>query len=542
MKGPNHSPPESWEQEREQLIRANAELEDQLARLAVENARLRHKTEQFDKLVVRNAYLEERLTKLEAERQEQSEMLVAMNDEFEALKRQVFGRKSEKIPPLKNEVRKRTGKKPDPAKAAERRRQNKDQKKKKAPKERIDHPVDRGGPECPECGREREDFRPVGEGHKTERWEYVPGYFRLEEHYAEVLSCPCGEHMVTAEGPAQAYDGAQYGPGFISHLLVSRSLDTITFGTLERQFARLEIPIAKATLVGLFHRSANQLGPLAERILELVRQQSVVMADETRMKMQHKDETGKDGTGYFWAFLANNLVGYRFSPTRSGETPRELLEGTSGTLVVDAYSGYNQVTGPKSRKRAGCLAHVRRKFFDALKTAPEAQTAMDFIHDLYVIEHDALEAGIVRKPQHLELRKKESTPIMEKFREWLADQKDRHLPKGAMGKAISYTINNWEALTQFLKSEQTPLDNNQSERALRVIALLRKNSLHVGHDDAGRNMAIVMTLAVTCKANGVNPQEYFADVLIRLQKHPDSRIDELLPHNWKPLDKPNDTS
>jgi len=348
--------------------------------------------------------------------------------------------------------------------------------------------------------------------------------------------------MVTAPGPVQAYEGAQYGPGFMSHLLVARTLDTTTFGCMERQFARLDIPIAKATMVGLFHRSAQCLSPLADRILELVRQHTVVLADETRMKMQLKFETGKDGTGYVWAFLADKLVAYRVSPSRSGETPRQVLEGTPGTLVVDAYSGYNQVTGPDSRKRAGCWAHVRRKFFDALSTAPEAQVAMDLILDLYQVEHDAQEEGVVRKPEHLQLRRERSKPVVKKLKLWLEEQKGLHLPKGAMGKAISYALNNWKALCQFLKSEQTPIDNNASERALRVIALLRKNSLHVGHDDAGNNLAVAMTLAATCEANGVNPQAYFADVLPRLQTHPDSRIDELLPQNWKPPEKTADTS
>ena len=277
-----------------------------------------------------------------------------------------------------------------------------------------------------------------------------------------MLACPCGEHMVTAPGPVQAYEGAQYGPGFMSHLLVARTLDTTTFGCMERQFARLDIPIAKATMVGLFHRSAQCLSPLADRILELVRQHTVVLADETRMKMQLKFETGKDGTGYVWAFLADKLVAYRVSPSRSGETPRQVLEGTPGTLVVDAYSGYNQVTGPDSRKRAGCWAHVRRKFFDALSTAPEAQVAMDLILDLYQVEHDAQEEGVVRKPEHLQLRRERSKPVVKKLKLWLEEQKGLHLPKGAMGKAISYALNYWTALTHFLKSEQTPIDNNAS--------------------------------------------------------------------------------
>jgi len=123
---------------------------------------------------------------------------------------------------------------------------------------------------------------------------------------------------------------------------------------------------------------------------------------------------------------------------------------------------------------------------------------------------------------------------MDQFHEWLTDQKPRHLPGGPMGKAISYALNNWDALGQFLKSEQTPIDNNQSERALRIVALHRKNSLTVGHDEAGQNHARILTLVATCEANGVNPQQYLADILLRIQTHPRAHIDELLPWNWEP--------
>jgi len=158
----------------------------------------------------------------------------------------------------------------------------------------------------------------------------------------------------------------------------------------------------------------------------------------------------------------------------------------------------------------------------------------DLILELYIVEHDAKTQGVVRKPELLKMRKQRSAPVMARFHKWLNEQQDLHLPGGPMGKAISYALNNWDALGQFLKSEQTPIDNNQSERALRIVALHRKNSLAVGHDDAGENHPRILTLVANCEANGVNPQQYLADVLLRIQTHPSSGIDELLPWNWKP--------
>ncbi len=123
---------------------------------------------------------------------------------------------------------------------------------------------------------------------------------------------------------------------------------------------------------------------------------------------------------------------------------------------------------------------------------------------------------------------------MEEVRAWLDTEQPRHLPNGPMGEAIRYAINQWDALTLFLEDGHLPVDNNASERALRICALGRKNFLFVGHDQAGENLAGLYSLIATCEVNGVNPVEYLADVLIRVQTHPASRIDELLPHNWTP--------
>ena len=141
-----------------------------------------------------------------------------------------------------------------------------------------------------------------------------------------------------------------------------------------------------------------------------------------------------------------------------------MLGGTNGTLVVDAYTGYNKVTGPEGRTRAGCMAHVRRKFFDAFKGGhEEAKIALDYILDLYHVEHDAREMGKIRTPEHLAMRKARSGPVMEHFHEWLLCNEGKYPPKGGMGGVVRYALNNWSALNEFLKSEQLPLDNNQSE-------------------------------------------------------------------------------
>jgi transposase len=157
---------------------------------------------------------------------------------------------------------------------------------------------------------------------------------------------------------------------------------------------------------------------------------------------------------------------------------------------------------------------------------------MNFILDVYRIERAALDADLLGSPEHLELRQTESRAVMGDFKTWLDEEAPRHPPKSPLGEAISYALGQWVALTLFLTDPHLPIDNNASERALRVAALGRKNFLFVGTDEAGENLAGLYSLIATCEVNGVNPVAYLADILLRVQTHPASRIDELLPHNW----------
>jgi len=255
-----------------------------------------------------------------------------------------------------------------------------------------------------------------------------------------------------------------------------------------------------------------------------------VNADETTVKVQQKDECR---TGYMWTFRADSLISYVFAPSRSGDTPQAILGGTQGALVVDAYSGYNKVASVSGRLRVGCWAHVRRKFYDALEKCPEARDAIDIILALYRVEHEAKASNIVRTPQHQALRLEKCPPILNEFKDWLESHSGTVLPKSPLGAAIGYALNQWDTLQHFVNDVNLPLDNNAAERALRQIALGRKNFLFVGHDDAGANLAGLYSLAATCEANNVNPEAYFADVLLKLDSQPQKLIDELLPHRWK---------
>jgi transposase len=198
------------------------------------------------------------------------------------------------------------------------------------------------------------------------------------------------------------------------------------------------------------------------------------------------------------------------------------------------YTGYNEVTTTGGRTRAACLAHARRRFFEALPYAPEARTALELIRDVYVVEHDAKADGIAGTDAHRQLRRARSKPIMGRLHAWIQERANQYAPKSPMASAVRYALNNWQELTRFLDDARIPPDNNRSESALWIVALGRKNFLFVGHEDAGENLAGLYSLVATCEANEVEPISYLTDVLGRLGSHPAAALDELLPRKWRP--------
>ena len=197
------------------------------------------------------------------------------------------------------------------------------------------------------------------------------------------LVCSCG---CFAKGalPPRVVEGGLYGPGLHAHVAVAKCADSLPLDRQARAFKRAGVPLSKSTLCDIFHRDAALLEPIARRILELVAGSSHINADETSIKVQSRKECRR---AFMWDFIAAEpdytMVAYRFSPSRSGQTPIDVLGETTGVLQVDGYTGYNQVTTPGKRKRVGCWAHARRKFFAALETTPDAaQHAIDLIREV----------------------------------------------------------------------------------------------------------------------------------------------------------------
>ena len=456
------------------------------------------------------------------------ERMSKLEQENELLKKTLYGRRSErgKMPRVK------TGESPTPEEVQATRKERAEAKA-QTPTVRVEHKVPDALRKCTACGRT--DLAPMGAGKCTFVWEFVPAKFVRLEHVQEVLRCPCGGCVVTAPGAPKVVEKGKYGASFLAHIAVAKCADHLPIYRLEKELARKGAPVARSTMNELLHRTSALLAPVWTRLLDVIRTRDIVLADETRLRIL-KDASGKPKTGFVWTFGAADErggfdVAYHFADSRSGATPKALLEGTKGVLLVDGYSGYNDVENVSSRRRAACLAHARRYFFDALKTAAIAQEALDIITELYRVEHDAKAQGL-STDSHLEFRKLRAGPIREKFKDWLDEQQPRHPPKSPLGAAIRYTLAQWQELGVFLEDARVPLDNNASERSLRRIALGRKNYLFVGDVESGKSLAGLYSLVATCESRGINPFDYLADVLTRVQDHPAKAIDELLPAQW----------
>jgi len=332
----------------------------------------------------------------------------------------------------------------------------------------------------------------------------------------------------------------------MAHVLVSKYLDGLPLYRLSGILAREGVEIERQTLADWVGHGAWWLRPLAAAIGAYALAQGVIWTDDTLIRVLAPGR-GKTRIGRFWvdAFDPRPWGGtgppaafYCYSPDRKGERPREHLAGYAGWLHADAYAGYDALTTGKGGKpprirHVACMAHARRELFKVYEStrSPIAEEALRRIGELYAIE--AAINGQSAEQRHA-ARQAQSKPLLEALHAWMLQQRRRLSGKSTLGKALQYALNRWDALACYVEDGRLSIDNNLSERLLRGIAVTRKNFLFVGSDAGGQRAAIIYTIAETAKLNGLDPEAYIAAVLDRLAHgHSISRLDELLPWNWK---------
>ena len=457
----------------------------------------------------------------------QDKKLAAVMARLEDLERRARGHKSEKrkgsklpppIPPPK----------PTPAETKAKRSALAELRDARIDVELTPIPVPTAQRTCTACGNER--MRAVGTGKLSTVIEYVRPHFRRRVFQRETLACRCG-HIVTAPAPDRVGDKTRYAPSFVAHLITSKCNDSIPQYRLEKAYRQLGIPISRSTMCDLFHRAAVELEPIYAAALALVPASADVHADETSIRQQ-----GLDKRAFIWGFVTPDVIVYRYAPSRSGETAKEVLGESTGRLVVDQYTGYNAVTKPGGRVRAGCLAHARRKLFEQ-RQHPETKEPLDLIGAIYQVEREAKKSAIIGTDAHLAMRRDRSRDLFAKILQWAHRHRDTFEPRSGMGRAIRYILRNFRELGRFLRHPSIPPDNNVAEAALRRVALGRKNFLFVGGEDQGQHLAILYTLVASCEKHSVNPVDYLTDVLTRVHTHPSRDVAALLPHHWRPPER-----
>lgn len=441
------------------------------------------------------------------------EDLASMSQKLDAVLRQLHGKKREKRP---SKLPPAVKPKADALVAAAKRKANQEAMTLTALDDgEQEHRVEPEQQHCVHCG-EHADFRPVGDGKSTELFDYVPGYFRRSRHIVHTMACTCGKTIVSGQGPERATVGSKYGPGLAAWLIVHKCLLSMPIYRVEKLLRGYGIPVSRSTMNELLHRVAFKLEPIYEELVRLVREADVVLADETPIKLVSHDKQA-----FIWVFLGDGNIVYRFAEGRGSVNAIDMLGGTKGTLLTDGYAGYKPLIAQAARRAAGCMAHIRRKFHEAIPTASEAEHAMKLIGEVYEVDHEAQAQGIVGTDEHLRMRQQRAGPVMGRLKKWMREQLHLVPPKSPLGKAIRHALDRWKpALIRFLYDPNVPLDNNPSERALRVVALGRKNFYGAGSKEGGRVLAILYSLVSTCEAVGIDPFVYLRDVITRVQNEP----------------------
>ena len=337
--------------------------------------------------------------------------------------------------------------------------------------------------------------------------------------------------IVTAPPVMQVVEGGCYGPAIYAKVCVDKCLNAMPIRRQERAFGRIRVPLPASTLCSLFHRASDVIEPIYKALRAHVSSSPHVQGDETPMPVLDEKSTRK---GWMWVFATDDALLFEHSPTRGKTVPERILGGTQGTLTVDGYTAYNSVSGDLGRKRGGCWCHARRGLFEAKKHDEGfIVPVLTDIDELFYVEEVAKDSDMVGTAAHLALRAEKSQPaigrIFAKLERYQANAVDG---RASVTKAVRYILNQREPLQLFLSDAAVPIHNNLCERALRIVALLRKNSLFAGNDDAAQRYAQLLSVLATCQLHDVNPEKWLADVLLAVNI-PGLIAQDLLPWNWK---------
>jgi len=396
---------------------------------------------------------------------------------------------------------------------------------------------------CESCGGEK--FRTIGED-ISEVLEHIPESFKVIRYIRPRCACTTCGNIVQAYAPSKVIDKGIPGPGLLAHIFVQKFCNHLPAYRQSQIYSRDGVELSRSTISSWLGQGAKLLEPLADKIREYICAANQIHGDDTPVKVLDPGK-GETKTGRIWVYVkdgrpSNDLspvaACYFYSPDRKGARPEEHLKDFTGTLHADAYSGYNKLyindDNPNATiNEAGCWAHVRRKFYDITIANDKANIAfavIEKIGEIYQIESEVrgLDPG-----KRLEIRQEKSVKLVNELFAGFKKAYSQLPKKSSTAKAIAYATNNEKALKRFLDDGNIEIDNNVAERALRSVAVGRKNWLFAGSDNGGKTAAIIYTLIETAKLNGINPVKYLHKVFDVIQDYNSTKMLDLLPWNIK---------
>src|SRR5579863_4139036 len=390
---------------------------------------------------------------------------------------------------------------------------------------------------CPDCGGE---LKHLGED-TCDILELQPVRFKVIHQVRPKLACAQCDTIVQAPAPGRPIERGMAGPGLLAHVLVSKYADHQPLYRQAEIYAREGVELERSTLADWVGATSELLAPLSEALRQYVMSSGKLHADDTPVPVLAPG-MGKTKLGRLWAYVRDDrpagdvaapAVWFAYSPDRKGEHPHRHLKTFCVTLQADGYAGFNRLYADGRIQEAACWAHVRRKFFDLHQAhaSPIATEAVERIGQLYLIE------GEIRgRPpdERQQVRNERARPLLIALHEWFKTMLTRISRKSEVAVAIGYALARWPALVRYCEDGRIEIDNNAAERALRAVALGRKNYLFAGSDAGGERAAAIYSLLGSAKLSSIDPEAYLTSVLRRIADHPINRIAELLPWNLFP--------
>ncbi|MBX9667955.1 MAG: IS66 family transposase [Candidatus Obscuribacterales bacterium] len=399
---------------------------------------------------------------------------------------------------------------------------------KNIPHETVPHKVKPEDLLCPDCSVETVLVGNV----ITHQLEMISASLKILEHLQETRACPrCKQHIITAEKTGTPIPGSYAGPRLIGEVIVGKLEDGLPNYRQEKIFARHNIKVPRSTQCDWMQATANTLWILYDMMKKELLLSNIIKTDDSSIKIQDRKHKNNIRKGKMTTYIGvqRDITMFDFSPDLSFDKNLEFLKDFEGTVQADAAGGFDALFQDGKRIEAGCSAHSRRKYFEAEFSESDVRNAvLDVYSALYNIERE-----IKDKPAlfRLAIRRRKSKPLVKRLREIIVRANEKFHPTHELAKAINYTLKHWRALTRFLKDPDIAIDNNEAERAIKCWVLVRKNSLFAGSDAGAKAIAIHLSFIATAN---INPVDWYADVLARINAMKTTDVQQLLPQHWTP--------